>query len=97
MNGLNAIHCFNPGDTVCIGNVGRLKNALSSFLEEGARVKLDFSNVVNIDSIGIQLIIAFTREAKKRSVRIESIEISELAGKAMERIRLNRKIMDESV
>lgn len=91
------VHCFNPGDTVNIGNVTNLKNAFGSLLEEGGRVRLDFSRVEKVDTCGIQLIAAFLKEATERSVQIESVQLSDNLRNAMDRIKLDREIFNESV
>jgi len=93
----SSIHCFNPGDCMHIGNVVSLKNAMTTLLEESRRVKIDCSNVQKIDTIGVQLIVAFFNEAKKRKLSIESVLFSDAAKSAMERINLNWKKIDESV
>ena len=90
-------HSFNPGDTVAISNVVNLKNAMNDLLEASSRVRLDFSGVERVDSIGIQLIIAFLKEAAQRSVNVEKIQLSAVIKNAMDRIRFDLKIFNESV
>ncbi len=59
-----------PGD-LTISNCGPLKASLLSLLSRKGDLHLDFSQVEEMDSAGLQVILAFEREAVSRGVNIE--------------------------
>ena len=79
-------HIFNPGDTIVVSNIKTVKSGFDTLLMESNKIRLDFSRVENIDTIGLQLILAFLQSAKKQSLQIEEIALSDSVKTAMKRI-----------
>ena len=61
----------------CINDVSSIKTELLRTFDSSADVSLDFSETENIDTAAMQLLLAYSREAKKRGICINWQGLSE--------------------
>jgi anti-anti-sigma factor len=57
-------------ESVDISRVGLLYDKLNSLMKGDASITLDLSNISHIDCAGLQLIYAFTQDAKNQGIEI---------------------------
>lgn len=87
---MDDIFSFTPQQNFTIYNALELKPALLQALAQAAKVlKLNLSQVNEIDSSGLQLLILLRREAKDKSKQLEIIEPSAAVQEIIDFCNLN--------
>lgn len=59
------------GEQLDISAAGGLHTELSGALDRGQPVSIDVSRLDQVDTAGAQLLLAFTREAGKKGIRVD--------------------------
>lgn len=93
------IAVVKPGGKVDITNSQDLKNILLSLYDEGYNeIKLDFSNVLSIDSSGLGKLLLFQKKLRERGGELRIVNITnDYVMKMFTLIQLNKVISIEGI
>ena len=87
---------FSPVGEMNIYTASDQKNQLVSLLDANKNISIDLSNVSEIDTAGIQLLLFAKQESEKRRIQIEIIDFSDEVLEAFELTDLS-KILAELI
>lgn len=91
------IFSFTPPQNFTIYNALELKSALLGALAQTSKLlKLNLSQVTEIDSSGLQLLILLRREAKDQGKHLELVEPSDVVQEIIDFCNLNHFFLFES-